>query len=167
MALSSIYLGSRYNPGVDIVPAQLQQYPDRVCFRPAWEEGWRSHRPRVTVTPREWDLWLAVAADPMRITEEQFVYGSVSLAQPRVSASGRPRTAPRPGPGLIKIGSSTNPLLRGHRFGDIVLIERGGSGRESELHRMFADLQEIQPPWVEGCTEWFRYEGALRAYVDG
>lgn len=68
------------------------------------------------------------------------------------------------GGGLVKIGCSANPwarvqALRTEVPGTVLAAkERGGFDRERELHETYADLR------VRG--EWFRYEGALRSYVD-
>jgi len=131
-------------------PCSFRDHGDRISFRPAQEPGYSCQPQGVFVRRREWDLWAAVvgSGDPLVLTGEVFVYGAVCGD-------------------LIKIGSSYYPLHRGSWFGEIVFIEKGGLDRERELQREFVSLRKVLPSGTEGGTEWFRYEGALRAYVDG
>jgi hypothetical protein len=67
---------------------------------------------------------------------------------------------------MVKIGVSDNPKARLRNIqtcnpapAEIVKTELGGPGREQALHRRFWRQHER--------GEWFRYEGALRRYVEG
>lgn len=62
---------------------------------------------------------------------------------------------------ILKIGCSRNPRVRVSKFCGFVLIatETGGHGREAEVIDTFAVYRSH-------AREWFRYEGALRSYVE-
>jgi len=70
---------------------------------------------------------------------------------------------------IYKIGKSTNPYVRLKKLcvlGEIEPIKIFDDDLEAKLHAQFKDYRINHPLYKDGGTEWFRYGGTFKKYID-
>jgi len=71
---------------------------------------------------------------------------------------------------IYKIGKSSNPTARIKTLcipGEIEPIKLFQGDVESDLHKEFKDYRITHPLYKDGKTEWFRYGGKFKEFIDG
>ena len=72
--------------------------------------------------------------------------------------------------GIYKIGKSSNPKARIKALcipGEIEPIKLFDADIEGDLHKEFSDYRITHPLYKDGKTEWFKYGGKFKEFIDG